>query len=143
VFLSGLDSEVVLKVASLRIGLLLLLSSCGSAPFGNPFTPPDASTLIDGGSPDGGPVGAADAKAADAGVERRWRRRWGCRRWRRCRRRSSRPRRRPRAGERRGGLDVTGLPPGRYLLVVRMNPDRVIQELTLDNNEASIEVTIP
>jgi hypothetical protein len=39
-------------------------------------------------------------------------------------------------------LDVTDVPAGRYKLVVRVNPERIIEELTLDNNEASIDVTL-
>jgi hypothetical protein len=40
-------------------------------------------------------------------------------------------------------LDITDVPSGEYRLVVRVNPLRIIQELTLDNNEAAADVTIP
>ena len=40
-------------------------------------------------------------------------------------------------------LDVTDVPAGRYRLVVRINPERILQEVTYDNNEASTELDIP
>lgn len=35
-------------------------------------------------------------------------------------------------------IDVTGLPPGRYVLVHSANPDRVLRERSYSNNEASV-----
>lgn len=35
-------------------------------------------------------------------------------------------------------IDVTGLPPGRYVLVHRANPDRVLRERSYANNAASV-----
>ena len=35
-------------------------------------------------------------------------------------------------------IDVTGMPPGRYVLVHRANPDRVLRERSYANNEASV-----
>ena len=35
-------------------------------------------------------------------------------------------------------IDVTGLPPGRYVLVHSANPDRVLRERSYANNEASV-----
>ena len=40
-------------------------------------------------------------------------------------------------------LDVTDVAPGRYKLVVRVNPERILQEASYENNEATIDVTIP
>ena len=40
-------------------------------------------------------------------------------------------------------IDVTDVPPGKYELRVDLNPSRTFQELTFDNNSASVEVTVP
>ncbi len=40
-------------------------------------------------------------------------------------------------------LDITGVAPGSYRLQVTLNPARSFQELTLDNNTATVPVTIP
>lgn len=40
-------------------------------------------------------------------------------------------------------LDITHLPPGDYYLQVSLNPARAFQELTFDNNTATVPVTIP
>ena len=40
-------------------------------------------------------------------------------------------------------LDITDVEPGDYRLQVTLNPARAFQELTLDNNTASVPVTIP
>ena len=39
-------------------------------------------------------------------------------------------------------IDITGLPPGLYVLVHRANPDRVIRELRYSNNDASALIQI-
>jgi hypothetical protein len=39
-------------------------------------------------------------------------------------------------------IDVTGLPPGRYLLVHRANPDRVLRERSYANNAASALIAL-
>lgn len=40
-------------------------------------------------------------------------------------------------------LDITDVPPGDYRIQVTLNPSRALQEVTLDNNTASVPVTIP
>jgi hypothetical protein len=40
-------------------------------------------------------------------------------------------------------LDITDVAPGDYRLQVTLNPARAFQEVTLDNNTASVPVTIP
>jgi hypothetical protein len=40
-------------------------------------------------------------------------------------------------------LDITGVAPGDYWLRVTLNPERALQEATLENNTASIQVSIP
>ena len=40
-------------------------------------------------------------------------------------------------------IDITGIPPGDYKLVVTVNPERMIAELRYDNNEAIVPVHIP
>jgi hypothetical protein len=40
-------------------------------------------------------------------------------------------------------LDITDVPPGDYRIQVTLNPSRALQEVTLDNNIASVPVTIP
>lgn len=40
-------------------------------------------------------------------------------------------------------IDVTDLPPGPYVLHVFWNPDRLMPETTLDNNQGSVPITIP
>jgi hypothetical protein len=39
-------------------------------------------------------------------------------------------------------IDVTGLPPGRYILVHRANPDRVLRERSYANNNASVLIEL-
>ena len=39
-------------------------------------------------------------------------------------------------------IDVTGVPPGRYVLVHRANPDRVLRERSYANNAASALVEL-
>jgi len=39
-------------------------------------------------------------------------------------------------------IDVTGLPPGRYVLVHRVNPDRALDESSYANNAASIAIDL-
>ena len=39
-------------------------------------------------------------------------------------------------------IDVTGLPPGRYVLVHRANPDRTIRERSYANNAASVRIEL-
>ena len=39
-------------------------------------------------------------------------------------------------------LDVTSVPPGRYLLVHRANPDRSLEESAYDNNAASVLIQL-
>jgi lysyl oxidase len=39
-------------------------------------------------------------------------------------------------------IDVTGLPPGRYVLVHRVNPDRVLREASYANNAASALIAL-
>jgi hypothetical protein len=39
-------------------------------------------------------------------------------------------------------VDITGVPPGDYTLEVSINPEQLIEEITYDNNIASIPVTI-
>jgi hypothetical protein len=39
-------------------------------------------------------------------------------------------------------IDVSGLPPGRYVLVHRVNPDRVLRERSYGNNAASVLVKL-
>lgn len=39
-------------------------------------------------------------------------------------------------------VDVTGVPPGEYRLQVTINPDRLFDEVSYDNNSASVPVTI-
>ncbi len=40
-------------------------------------------------------------------------------------------------------VDITGVPPGAYVLRVRINPDRRIYELDYDNNDMLLPVIIP
>ncbi len=40
-------------------------------------------------------------------------------------------------------VDVTGVEPGPYTLDIQINPDAVIEELTLDNNNARLDVKVP
>jgi hypothetical protein len=40
-------------------------------------------------------------------------------------------------------IDVTGIPSGNYFLRVTVNPNRVLNEVTFDNNTTAIPVTIP
>jgi hypothetical protein len=40
-------------------------------------------------------------------------------------------------------IDITGVPPGSYVLSVVVNPDRYLPESNYDNNEARAQVTIP
>jgi hypothetical protein len=40
-------------------------------------------------------------------------------------------------------LDVTGIPPGDYFIQVAVNPSRIFEELTFDNNVTTVPVTIP
>ena len=40
-------------------------------------------------------------------------------------------------------LDITGVPAGEYRLKVSLNPSHELQEVTFDNNTASVPVTIP
>ncbi len=40
-------------------------------------------------------------------------------------------------------IDVTDLTPGQYDLAVQINPDRIIEEKTFDNNDAVARVTVP
>ena len=45
--------------------------------------------------------------------------------------------------EREGqSIDVTGLPPGRYVLVHRANPDRSLRESSYANNAASVAIEL-
>ena len=39
-------------------------------------------------------------------------------------------------------IDVTGLPPGRYVLVHRANPDRTLRERSYANNAASVLIRL-
>jgi hypothetical protein len=39
-------------------------------------------------------------------------------------------------------IDVTGLPPGRYVLVHRVNPERVLRERSYANNAASVAIAL-
>jgi hypothetical protein len=39
-------------------------------------------------------------------------------------------------------IDVTGVPPGRYVLVHRANPDRVLRERAYGNNAASVSIEL-
>ena len=39
-------------------------------------------------------------------------------------------------------VDITGVPPGQYLLQTEVNPDGIIEEKTRDNNTISVVVTI-
>lgn len=40
-------------------------------------------------------------------------------------------------------IDITGLPPGTYQLAVSLNPARVFEEVSFDNNTTVVPVTIP
>ncbi len=40
-------------------------------------------------------------------------------------------------------LDVTGIPSGDYFIQVEVNPQRIFEELTFDNNVTTVPVTIP
>jgi hypothetical protein len=40
-------------------------------------------------------------------------------------------------------LDITETPPGKYKLRVTLNPNHAFEEVTLDNNAATVDVTIP
>lgn len=40
-------------------------------------------------------------------------------------------------------LDVTGVPSGEYFIQVSVNPNRIFEELTFDNNVTTVPVTIP
>ena len=40
-------------------------------------------------------------------------------------------------------VDITGVPPGRYYLEVEVNPLRVFDETTYDNNKVVVLVTVP
>ena len=40
-------------------------------------------------------------------------------------------------------VDVTGLPPGDYILECEIDPDGLLRELTTDNNTASVPVRLP
>lgn len=40
-------------------------------------------------------------------------------------------------------LDITDVPPGDYQITVSVNPNRAFEELSLDNNTATVDVTIP
>ncbi len=39
-------------------------------------------------------------------------------------------------------IDVTGVPPGRYVLVHRANPDRILRERSYGNNAASVSIEL-
>jgi hypothetical protein len=40
-------------------------------------------------------------------------------------------------------IDVTGVPPGQYMLTVELNPNRLIEESDYTNNTAAFPVTLP
>jgi hypothetical protein len=40
-------------------------------------------------------------------------------------------------------IDITGVEPGDYVLSVTLNPERMIAELSYDNNHAEIPITVP
>jgi hypothetical protein len=40
-------------------------------------------------------------------------------------------------------LDITDVPPGKYQIMVAVNPNRAFEEISVDNNTAAVDVTIP
>lgn len=40
-------------------------------------------------------------------------------------------------------IDVTDLMPGPYALAVQVNPDRILEELSYENNDATVDVIVP